>query len=562
MTNVTIKNKQTVKQQINQANSGKIKKFTQIKADKTLSKAQKEADIELVRTEPIMVWENYQLAKRTLTRSTIITNEDVEPLSLGNFLDAVYTSTSGYVDRGYTSLMYKRNDKVLQRLPHSKYPDKFEQVKLNVHALRSVRGIDEILRHSHTKRTLYYTLQTFNQLGRSKANISQLHACYADLDFYKMGRSYQDVINAIDFFTFKELIPKPSFIINSGRGIYIIWLLHDSIASKKALHLYDKIQDEIVDLFEEYGADAQAKGANGYLRLPGTYHPIAKSKVTIVQHDLTARYTLGQLEDMLLPERVEYLEKRKFKKQKISNPSETKKTNGKLHQAGYNICLQKDLHQLLLIRGYEIHGYRSFWLMIMHHSLMRSGIPESEVMRRIHYYNNRFRTSLPTTEVDSLVKGSIKRFEDWQTEQLLLKKLSQTPNHEKKAIKEELKKLRGKFKNCGYNFSSNHLVDIFKVKAIEYEHLTVIAPDEVRAERKRIKRKANYEKENEVKRTKRRNKKGLTKRQAVKEEKYITIKTLLQQGFKQSEIVKKIEVSKSYVSEIVKQIRNESKCAL
>lgn len=558
MTNI-IKDRLTVQQQINRANSSKIKKITEIKVNKMLSKAQKSADIELVRTEPIMVWEQYQIAKRTLNRNTIITNKDVNPLSLGEFLDAVYTSTSGYVDRGYTSLMYKCNDKALQRIPHSKYPDKFEQVKLNVHAVKSVRGIDEILKHTHTKRTLYYTLQTFNQLGRAKDNMSQLHASYGDIDYYKMGLSYQEVIDAIDFFVLKELIPKPSFVINSGRGIYIIWLLHDSIASKKALHLFDKIQDEIVDLFKDYGADAQAKGANGYLRLPGTYHPIAKSKVTVVQHDITARYTLGQLEDMLLPEREDYFEKRKSKKQKVSNPIEIKKINSKLSQAGYNICLQKDLHQLLLLRGFEMQGHRSFWLMIMHHSMLRSGIPEYEVMRRIHYYNNRFRTSLSSTEVDSLVKSSQRRFEDWKMEQSLIKMLSQASSHEKADIKEQLRKLRGNYKRCGYNFTSERLINIFKIKESEYEHLTVIAPDELREERKKVKRRANYDKENEVKRSKRRNKKGLTNRQASKEEKYVAIKTLLQQGYKQTEIVKQVGCSKSYVSEIVKQIKNESK---
>ncbi|MFJ5772547.1 primase C-terminal domain-containing protein [Psychrobacillus sp. NPDC093180] len=556
MTNA-IKERLTLQQQINRANTSKINKITAIKADKTLSKAQKTADIELVRTEPILVWEKYQLAKRTLTHKTVITHKDVAPLSLEEFLDAVYKSTSGYVDRGFTSLMYKRNDKVLQAIPHPKYPSKFEQVQLNVQAVRSVRGIDELLKYTHTRRTLYYTLQTFNQLGRAKENISQLHACYTDLDYYKEGLSFDEVMEAINFFVQKELIPRPSFLVDSGRGIYIIWLLHDSIASKKALRLYDKIQDEISDLFKDYGADDQAKGANGYLRLPGTYHPISKSKVTIVQHDVTARYTLGQLEDMLLPER-ENFEKQKLKKQKESNSikkkiTDKKKRNG-LSQAGYNICLQKDLYQLLLMRGFELQGYRSFWLMIMHHSMLRSGIPDHEVMRRIHYYNNRFRSSLSETEVDSLVKSSQKRFNQWKTEQSLIKMLSQAASDEEKVnIREQLRKLRGNYKRCGYNFKSERLINIFKIKPSEYEHLTVIAPDEVRNERKKTKRKENYEKENEVKRNKRRNKKGLTNRQAQKEKNIENIRTLLEQGLTAEIIADNLQITKRYVNKIISE---------
>ena len=69
------------------------------------------------------------------------------------------------------------------------------------------------------------------------------------------------------------------------------------------------------------------------------------------------------------------------------------------------------------------------------------------------------------------------------------------------------------------------------------------------------KRQRDYE----TRKKSRRNEKNLTKREASKEEKIQTIKTLLEQGYKQVEIVKETGYSKSYVSEIVKQIKSEGK---
>ena len=149
------------------------------KLPEELSKAERAARAESIRTEPVTLKEAYTLPKACLQDSKIVTDkkqlkdvalaktvitgqkhEPQAPFTLGEYLDAVYLSTSGYRDGGI-SLMYRYNKKVLNDFKHPVKPDKFETVDATVTSTRMVWDRKSLTRHTHTRRTLYHTLNTF-----------------------------------------------------------------------------------------------------------------------------------------------------------------------------------------------------------------------------------------------------------------------------------------------------------------------------------------------------------------------------------------------------------------
>lgn len=102
-----------------------------------------------------------------------------------------------------------------------------------------------------------------------------------------------------------------------------------------------------------------------------------------------------------------------------------------------------------------------------------------------------------------------------------------------------------------YKYKRETLVgqlEIDKLTREQQEGLRAIMPQAIK-----------YERQYAYKKKMRRNKKGLTTRKAAKEDNYNKVKTLLQQGLKQKDIASKLNITKGYVSQIVRQIRSKDK---
>jgi len=67
-----------------------------------------------------------------------------------------------------------------------------------------------------------------------------LCACYSDLDYYKVGLRPSQVIGELARMSESGGIPQSSMHIDSGRGMWLLWLLHDEDDSERAhLSAYD-----------------------------------------------------------------------------------------------------------------------------------------------------------------------------------------------------------------------------------------------------------------------------------------------------------------------------------
>src|SRR5262249_28234541 len=99
---------------------------------------------------------------------------------------------------------------------------------------------------------------------RQPNRLQYLCACFVDLDFYKLGLSYGQVIGTIIDHQDRGVIPPVSVVIRSGRGAWLVWLLHDSrnttlaaLAWPENQQQYQRVQRQIHERLAHLGADAQ-----------------------------------------------------------------------------------------------------------------------------------------------------------------------------------------------------------------------------------------------------------------------------------------------------------------
>ena len=110
-----------------------------------------------------------------------------------------------------------------------------------------------------------------------------LCACYCDIDCYKHGLSFNDAFKAILDLYAEKTLPPASMVVDSGRGMWLLWLLHDESDPVKAHFgawldnpndhylLYAKVNRAIGQRLTYLGADSCATDGARYIRMPGSF---------------------------------------------------------------------------------------------------------------------------------------------------------------------------------------------------------------------------------------------------------------------------------------------------
>jgi len=150
---------------------------------------------------------------------------------------------------------------------------------------------------------------------RKEKYLSRLNACYADID---CGRKESDEPGAtlhsieaqyrVELLAHDGVIPQPSMVAHSGRGLYTLWLLRDErnpALPPKAwddfIAPYKAINRAIIERLREYAlpADVGAHDAARVLRIPGSVHRTAGKPVTfhvrLDDHGRGYFYTLREM---------------------------------------------------------------------------------------------------------------------------------------------------------------------------------------------------------------------------------------------------------------------------
>lgn len=220
-----------------------------------------------------------------------------------------------------------------------------------------------------------------------------LTMAHVDLDVYKLpedswasGRSPEEQAQSFMAICDMEEVPRPSYIVFSGRGLQAKWIF-DRPIPKRALPRWNALQQALVKKFKDYGADPAASDAARVMRVVRSVNSrsleiVRVVGVTIDENSKIQRYGFDYLAEFILP---------KGRPQKVQNrvafSSEQPQVKSGLRanritrsktKSGFDFNLLnnyrlEDLRKLLTLRGGIGEGKRMIFLMLYMNSLTLAG---------------------------------------------------------------------------------------------------------------------------------------------------------------------------------------------
>lgn len=358
---------------------------------------------------------------------------------------------------------------------------------------------DDIIRHPQLIKEIksfdcYVSQNSFYTTYRRSDTVKELRALYVDIDCYKAGISKDAVLYRIDEMCSSpgSEIPRPSLIIDSGRGIYCIW--HINNVPYMALPLWIAVQKYLFDKFRDMGADRKSLDAQRVLRLVGTYNSKSNTQVTVID-SYPAKYDLRDIQKDYMPE---------LKKERTHTQTRQNQKSGSLISI-YNIhtlnyARISDLLTLLKIRNYDIHLYktREITLFLYRYWTCCFTKDTQKALEEVLKLNNQFTYPLSTNEVLSATRSA--------------------ENYYKK--------------DQSFNAPNDYLIEILKITDEEERQLKTI-----------ISKREKYRRNNE--RRTPRNKNGLTPRQQMTKDIGERIRKLKLEGKTVTEIAEIVKIKRT-----------------
>lgn len=256
----------------------------------------------------------------------LIKNEHSEALE---YLDFIHSKSKGWITKAEMNGSYKQW--------HYKYKELEKQDFNNLNT--------------------YISLNTFYSTYRRLEYIKELNTHYIDLDVYNTGFTKGQVVMNLEENYFNRTIPRPNFIVDSGRGLYLIWKIN-SVPSK-ALPLWKAVEDYLYGVLKPFGADRKALDPTRILRIPGSINSKSESTVEILdRYDYI--YDLREIQNNFLPELDENRPKKKGRP--------CKKVFIHRERSLYYARIQ-DLVKLCEIREYDLKGHREHILFLYRYYL-------------------------------------------------------------------------------------------------------------------------------------------------------------------------------------------------
>lgn len=405
---------------------------------------------------------------------------------------------------------------------------------------------------------VYFSINSMLSPLRQLKNLRHLHAFWVDLDYYKISKyknkTTEQMIKYIrDKQEFKDI--EPSFFIDSGNGLYIIYLIES--ATIGALPIWQNIQNSFYEKFKKYGADHQSIDAVHVLRLAGTKNSkTGKIARFIFNSEKIYRfeqikekinvYSIGELSKIMLPElpySKEEWEQVKKDKVKIKKPKSRKQLAlYNLHTLHYSRLL--DIQKLQELRKGECTGHRELMCFLYrYYSCLFIKNEESAIVNLLEF-NSNFTNPLLKEELLNATISAEKAYSLWEktlTDYLLLENKPPMANF---------------FRQQGcYVYSNKKLIELLNITQDEMECLkTVISTKEKNRRSKDYRNE--WKKENS--KIKLRNDNGLTSRQQSKLDNLEKILKLTEEGLKQKEIAQKLNITQQAVSKLLKEYRNNT----
>ena len=350
---------------------------------------------------------------------------------------------------------------------------------------------------------VYISQNTFNNKSRRLIHLKELKALYIDIDCYKMNLSKE----AVKYFMENDLygqIPVPNMLIDSGRGLYYIIFLENTIAEE--LPKWQLVEKYLYEKLKDLGADNKALDATRVLRVTGTVNSKNNSIVKVID-TYDYQYTLDEIIENYIPE-VNEDRKEKQKPKGVRKKGRKKKFVSLFNL--YNLYYTRfmDIKKLVEIRNYEMTGYREVTLFLLRYFMnVYHNCDDDLVMEEILEINNSFTEPLEKDEVFKATLSGATR----ATENV-------------------------------YKYSNDKLIKLLDITPSEQKEMATI-----------ISKSEKYYRNNKNRREQRRNKEGLTKREADKLKNEERILELKRKKYTLKQISEKLNLSIDYVKKVSKR---------
>ena len=397
-----------------------------------------------------------------------------------NYLDKLHSDSKGWITKAEINCGYKQW--------HYRY--------------------NELLEQDFNQENVYISINTFYSTFRRLEYIKELKAQFIDLDIYKTGFTKEQIIMHLEADYFNKSIPRPNLIIDSGRGLYLIWLLN-SVPSK-ALPLWKAIEEYLYSVLKPFGADRQALDPTRILRVPGSINSKSKTTVKVIeQYDYI--YDLREIQNEYLPE----LEERKAKKK--GRPSKTVFIHRE--RSLYYARIQ-DIIKLCELREYDLKGHRELILFLYRYYLCYFLEDTQKALGDVLELNREFIYPLSETEVIRATRSAEKVY------------LS---------------------KNKDYKYKNETLIELLVITELEETYMSTIISKREFKRRKNL-RDREYQKNKYQEKLRADGKVSEKDKISQRREK---IKALLEQGFKQKEIYLSLNISKRTCINDIKYLKEQ-----
>lgn len=135
---------------------------------------------------------------------------------------------------------------------------------------------------------------------RLKENLTNINAIFADFDFKPKVVTGDGKPDFKQFMLDLDALPTPTFVVESGNGWHVYWLLEAPIevTSENAAELIEKVEGVHRFLHQHYGSDRGSVDVLHLMRQPGHEHrkmPEHPFMVEVVIDNEDTRYTLDEL---------------------------------------------------------------------------------------------------------------------------------------------------------------------------------------------------------------------------------------------------------------------------
>ncbi|MCG4572844.1 DNA-binding response regulator [Clostridium cochlearium] len=416
-------------------------------------------------------------------------------------------------DDGYITIAIKCDNDWAQ------YHYKIDELKENVGKVLSIDGIN-----------VYLSPNSFYKPIRRIENVRKLNSLYIDLDYYTLDKfknlTVDQILWQLEKDYFKSKVPEANFIVITGRGLAIYWLIEP--VPYKALPLWNAVQKNFLNKLKEIGADEKSIDAARVMRLSGSVNQKNGHAVDLLFYK-SDRYNLRDIQENYLPDLTPYV-KNPYHKAK----GRRKKVVNLFNLYSLHYARLRDLIKLMDLRNgmcrmedgsLKATGQREFMCFLYRYwSSCYEGDTENALQSTLDF-NKQFKEPLNISEVERATKSATKAYKEW---------LKDCPT--------------GTYSRGGYNYKNKTLIKLLNITEEEMKVLETIIDN------KEVKRRANI-RTNKYHKAKRRNEFGLTKRQQEKMEKIKKIEELRKLGLKQKEIANKLGVAKSLVSMYMKELK-------